>query len=152
MVERSGENIADIVSRKHCFPTEEFYTLTVNVQDDVKAEQPNFEANLIKLIAGASPFPQPGRPLRNVAARSLVLLYTKGDSKSLYDALQTFLKTAGDAKALDTDMAKMYENGTVHGLHSHSVSEDPAYTALASLCSIFLNRCVHPSIWILLAY
>jgi hypothetical protein len=77
-------------------------------QDEIKAAQPRFEPTLVKLSTGVAPFPQPGRPLRNLVARSLVLLYTKGDTKTIYDVLQTYIRVAGDFKATDNDSAKTY--------------------------------------------
>jgi HEAT repeat-containing protein 5 len=62
---------------------------------------------LVKVIMAPPPFPSPARPYRNRVSRCLVQIYQSGESRTLYDTLQTFLKIAGDAKALDRDVHKM---------------------------------------------
>lgn len=36
------------------------------------------------------------------------MLYTKGETRTLFDALQSFVKIVGDFKAQDKDVNKMY--------------------------------------------
>lgn len=79
----------------------------------MKAEQLHLETHIINIVTRGSSFPSPGRPLRNVAARCLVLLYMKGDTKTIYDSLQTFIKVSGDAKAQDNELAKLYVSLTL---------------------------------------
>jgi HEAT repeat-containing protein 5 len=72
----------------------------------LKAKQAGLEETLIKVVS--SPIPIPGRALRNLVGRCLVALYTHGESRSLFDTMQAFLKIVGDLKAVDKDANKMY--------------------------------------------
>ncbi|KIY49942.1 ARM repeat-containing protein [Fistulina hepatica ATCC 64428] len=81
----------------------------------LKAARADLESTIVKLISandtrtvgksdrktavGADALPAPGRALRNVAARCLIILYTRGETRSLFDILQTFLRIASDYKA-----------------------------------------------------
>ena len=65
------------------------------------------------MLTGTSPFPQPGRPLRRLATRALIYTYQKGETRTLYDALQSFIKVASDTKAQEIDAAKMYVQSRV---------------------------------------
>jgi hypothetical protein len=72
----------------------------------LKAKQANLEGALIKIVS--NPTPTPGRALRNLVGRCLVALYTRGETRTLFDTMQAFLKIAGDLKAIDNDANKMY--------------------------------------------
>lgn len=76
--------------------------------DFLKAHQAAFEATLVKVITAPEPYPIPGRVLRNITARSLIALYTHGESRTLFDTLQAFIKVVADFKTPDKDMNKMY--------------------------------------------
>jgi HEAT repeat-containing protein 5 len=76
------------------------------VQEHLKAKQPSLEDTLIKVVS--SPTPTPGRALRNLVGRCLVALYTRGETRSLFETMQSFLKIVGDLKAVDKDANKMY--------------------------------------------
>jgi hypothetical protein len=76
--------------------------------DDVKVSQKDLEASLINIVASREPYPVPGRALRNLVASCFLVLYTRGDSKNMFDTLIAFLKVAGDFKApADKDLHKM---------------------------------------------
>ncbi|KAG9047376.1 hypothetical protein FS837_002429 [Tulasnella sp. UAMH 9824] len=68
-------------------------------EEDLKITQNAFESCITKLVTGASPYPTPGRPLRNLAARCLNILYARGETKSRFDTVRALLSTAGDVKA-----------------------------------------------------
>jgi HEAT repeat-containing protein 5 len=88
-----------------------FLTRPVSVslpQDQLKTQQTELEATLVKIILAPEPYPPPGRALRNVVARCLTLLYTRAESRSLFDTLQAFMKVTSDFKATDKDVYKMY--------------------------------------------
>ena len=78
-------------------------------QDDIKTVQKELEASLLNVISSRDPYPVPGRALRNLVASSILILYTRGDSKNMFDTLIAFLKIANDFKApADRDQHKMY--------------------------------------------
>jgi len=62
----------------------------------------------MKVILAPQPFLPPGRALRNLAARCLILVYTRGETKTLFDTLHVLLKVVGDFKTLDKDVNKMW--------------------------------------------
>lgn len=74
----------------------------------MKSSQSALEATLVKVITSPEPYPSPGRALRNPTARCLVSLYTRGETRTLFDTLQSFMKIVGDFKTPDKDMNKMY--------------------------------------------
>ena len=51
--------------------------------------------------------PAPGRAIRNLVGRCLIALYTRGETRTLFDTMQSFLKIVGDVKAVDKDANKM---------------------------------------------
>jgi hypothetical protein len=65
------------------------------------------EPTLVKVIVAPEPYLPPGRALRNLAARSFVALYTQGETRTLFDTLQAFMKVMGDFKTPDKDINKM---------------------------------------------
>jgi hypothetical protein len=78
-------------------------------QDDIKAVQKDLEMGLINVISSSESYPVPGRALRNLVASCFLVLYTRGDSKNMFDTLIAFLKVANDFKApADRDQNKMY--------------------------------------------
>jgi HEAT repeat-containing protein 5 len=82
-------------------------SLLIALQEDIKATQKDLEAGLINVIASREPYPAPGRALRNLVASCFLNLYTRGDSKNMFDTLIAFLKIANDFKAADRDQHKM---------------------------------------------
>lgn len=76
------------------------------MQDVFKSSQSTLEATLLKIINGLEPYPTPGRPLRNLVARCLVVMYTRGETRTLFDTMQAFLKIIGEVKVFDRDANK----------------------------------------------
>lgn len=84
-------------------------SLLIASQDDIKTVQKDLEASLLDVISSGEPYPVPGRALRNLVASCILILYTRGDSKNMFDTLLAFLKIAGAFKApADRDQHKMY--------------------------------------------
>lgn len=82
----------------------------------LKAKQAEIETTLVKIITAPSPFPLPGRAIRNVVARCLVSLYARSETRTLFDTIQAFLKIVGDSKTADRDhrrIAALYCIGEV---------------------------------------
>lgn len=77
------------------------------LQEDLKSGQTDLEALLVKIIASPEPYPSPGRPIRNLVAKCLTALYSRGETRTLFDTLQSFLKIAGDTKAPHKDVSRM---------------------------------------------
>ncbi|THU92726.1 clathrin-coated vesicle protein [Dendrothele bispora CBS 962.96] len=75
--------------------------------DQLKSHQAELEATLAKIILAPEPYPAPGRALRVAVARCLTLLYTRAESRSLFDTLQAFMKVTSDFKAVDKDVHKI---------------------------------------------
>ncbi|KAK0495924.1 clathrin-coated vesicle protein [Armillaria luteobubalina] len=73
----------------------------------LKAKQADIEVTLVKIITAPSPFPAPGRGIRNVVARCLVSLYTRSETRTLFDTIQAFLKIVGDSKTADKDTRRI---------------------------------------------
>ena len=84
-------------------------SLLIASQDDIKTAQKDLEASLLDVISPREPYPVPGRALRNLVASSILILYTRGDSKNMFDTLIAYLKIASAFKApADRDQHKMY--------------------------------------------
>lgn len=102
--------------------TEQF--IKSSAPEEIKHHQSQLEAALIKVITSPDPYPQPGRPLRNVLTKCLLLLYSRGESRTLYDTLQTCLRLVGDYKVTDKDVQKtaaFYVIGELMNVHSSQV-------------------------------
>lgn len=67
-----------------------------------------YEALLLKAIIAPEPFPSPGRPIRNTASRCLVTIYSRGETRGLFDTIQSLLRVVSDLKAHDADFKKVY--------------------------------------------
>ncbi|KAL0060432.1 hypothetical protein AAF712_012801 [Marasmius tenuissimus] len=74
--------------------------------DQIKSKQSELEATLVKIILAPEPYPSPGRALRNVVARCMTILYRRGESRTLFDTLQAFIKVTTDFKTPDMDVRK----------------------------------------------
>lgn len=61
----------------------------------------------MKIISAPEPYPPPGRAIRNLVGRSLVSIYTRCETRTLFDTLQAFLRIVGDFKSNERDVVKM---------------------------------------------
>jgi len=77
-------------------------------QGDLKPIQGELEQTFIKIISASEGYPLPGRAFRNLVGRSLVALYTRGETRTLFDTLQALLRLVGDVKSLEKDVVRMY--------------------------------------------
>ncbi|KAJ7205156.1 clathrin-coated vesicle protein [Mycena haematopus] len=75
--------------------------------EHLKSKQVDLEAALVKIVLAQDPFPIPGRALRNCVARCFIALYTRGETRTLFDTLQTFIKVIIDFKTPDRDSHKI---------------------------------------------
>ncbi|KAG0706406.1 armadillo-type protein [Suillus ampliporus] len=75
--------------------------------ETLKETQASVEATLLKVLIPSETYPSPGRPLRNLASRCLLILYHRGESRSLFDTLRALLKPASDIKATDKDPTRI---------------------------------------------
>ncbi|KAK7064864.1 clathrin-coated vesicle protein [Favolaschia claudopus] len=73
----------------------------------LKSKQADVESALVKIILAQDPYPIPGRALRNCVARCFVALYTRGETRTLFDTLQAFIKVIIDFKTPDRDSHKI---------------------------------------------
>ena len=76
------------------------------LKNELKAKQSTLEKTFIKILSGTENYPQPGRAIRNLIGRCFVLLYMRGDTRTMFDTLQSLLKIVGDLKALDKVVVK----------------------------------------------
>ncbi|KAJ7235383.1 hypothetical protein C8J57DRAFT_143030 [Mycena rebaudengoi] len=56
--------------------------------EQLKAKQADLEVSLVKIIIAQDPYPVPGRALRNCVARCFITLYTRGETRTLFDTFQ----------------------------------------------------------------
>ncbi|KAF5360972.1 hypothetical protein D9756_004480 [Leucocoprinus leucothites] len=66
---------------------------------DLKAKQSDIEKQLIKIVSSPEPYPMPGHAFRNLVGKCLVEMYTRAETRTMFDVLQDFMKVAGDFKA-----------------------------------------------------
>lgn len=111
------------------------------IQEHLKSKQADLESTLVKIISAPGPYPAPGRALRNLVGRCLIALYTRGETRTLFDTLQAFLKIVSDLKAPDKDAQKMCVTLAL----SHKQHPDHTYT---TKCCFLLHRRYHGGIWI----
>ncbi|KAH7108306.1 ARM repeat-containing protein [Auriculariales sp. MPI-PUGE-AT-0066] len=75
--------------------------------DVLKPEQAMLEAALLKVGSAVDPYPLPGRSTRQLVARSFVALYSKAETRRLFDTVQSFIKVANDPKPPETKDARV---------------------------------------------
>lgn len=72
-------------------------------QDELRRLQAQTEATLLRLVtvvpSQSAPAPRPGRPARQLIARCLVALFHRGESRSLFDAVQSLARVMADIRA-----------------------------------------------------
>ncbi|QRW26225.1 HEAT repeat protein [Rhizoctonia solani] len=87
--------------------------------EELKAAQSTTEATLLKCINVTSPFPAPGRPIRSLVARCFLIIYSRGETLTMYDTVQACLKVAGDSKLSEKDgrLAALYVLGEIMAAH-----------------------------------
>ncbi|KAF5360716.1 hypothetical protein D9756_004477 [Leucocoprinus leucothites] len=84
---------------------------------DLKAKQSDIEKQLIKIVSSPEPYPTPGHAFRNLVGKCLVEMYTRAETRTMFDVLQAFMKVAGDFKApADRDGSKLAALSCVGGV------------------------------------
>ncbi|KAI9022185.1 hypothetical protein CLU79DRAFT_175490 [Phycomyces nitens] len=73
---------------------------SINI-DILKKAQPLLEKTLLKLISLATA--KPRRPIRFLIGRCFVLLYTRGDTRSLFDTVTALHSLVGASKNIDKE-------------------------------------------------
>ncbi|KAH9922323.1 clathrin-coated vesicle protein [Epithele typhae] len=92
--------------------------------EQLKANQTALEEDMVKIVTAPESFPLPGRPVRRLVASCLKTLYTRGETKSLYDTSQAFLKLLAETKPPAKEssrMAAMYCIGELMGTFGSQV-------------------------------
>ncbi|EKM52639.1 uncharacterized protein PHACADRAFT_186750 [Phanerochaete carnosa HHB-10118-sp] len=74
--------------------------------DQLKDVQQELVDQLLKIISAPEPYPAPGRPVRSLVAQCLTRVYTYGETKTLFDTVQTLLKHL-DPKAAFKEINKI---------------------------------------------
>lgn len=103
----------------------------------MKSLQSSLEATLVKVITAPEPYPTPGRAIRNLAARCFVNLYTRGESRALFDTLQAFMKVVAYFKTPDKDLNKMYVLGLCAQIKLFMPGHSAAFYCVGELMAIF---------------
>lgn len=132
-------------------------------QSQVLQVQPKLEESLLKLVYPVKPeeaqqqqggpsayasIPRLGRPSRHLIARCLVLLFQRGESKTLYDVVQVLMRTAGEetkGKVIPEKEAKvgsLYIAGEVFLEHGQNVMSQ--FVDLTGLCQRLFKNSSHP--------
>lgn len=74
---------------------------------ELKAKQAEIEETLLKIISSPDKYPSPGRAYRRAIGRCFVTLYTRGETRTMFDSLQVLMKLVGDFKVVDKDTSKI---------------------------------------------
>ena len=78
-------------------------TLELLPDDALRRVQATTEATLVRLVtviaSPPAPAPRPGRPARQLIARCLVTLFRRGETRSLFDVVQSLVRVMGDLRA-----------------------------------------------------
>ena len=69
---------------------------------------------LIKIVSTPETYPLPGRPVRELVAKCLVHIYTHGETKTLYDTVQSLLKFLPEAKTTLKEVHRVYVPRPLH--------------------------------------
>lgn len=69
----------------------------------MKSSQASLESILVKAGTGVAPYPLPGRGVRAATARAIIALYTRGDTRTLFETVLAFLKVAAEPKPGERD-------------------------------------------------
>ena len=80
-------------------------------QDVIKTVQGDIEKACLKIVEASEPYPMPGRPIRHIVARCLIVLYTRGETRTLFDTLQALVKLTSEGKSHEREPQKMYVLG-----------------------------------------
>ncbi|CAG8436575.1 4544_t:CDS:10 [Scutellospora calospora] len=81
-------------------------------KETVKSTQTNLEKQLLKFIS----FPKPSRPIRQLIARCFVIIYIRGDSRTLFDTitiLQSFVNAGKGAGEKEKKLAALHCIGII---------------------------------------
>ncbi|KAG5643615.1 hypothetical protein DXG03_000582 [Asterophora parasitica] len=103
----------------------------------LKGVQANIERTLVKIVTAPEPYPPPGRALRNLVGRCLVALYTRGETRTLFDTLQAFMKIVGDFKAADKETNKIAAFSCIGDIMASFGSQVMSF--MAEICTITLR-------------
>ncbi|KAF8184200.1 armadillo-type protein [Pholiota molesta] len=104
---------------------------------DLKPQQPDLEKTFIKIVSAAEPYPAPGRAIRNLVGRCLVTLYTRSETRTLFDTLQAFLRIVGDFKANDRDVVKIAAFSCIGDLMGVFGSQVMSF--MAEICAVTIK-------------
>lgn len=75
------------------------------IKDTIKQCQTNLEKQLLKFISSITPKPQ--RPIRQLIARIFVIIYIKGDSRTLFDTITALQSLVGVGKNVGEKETKL---------------------------------------------
>ncbi|KAI0830170.1 ARM repeat-containing protein [Trametes gibbosa] len=104
--------------------------------EQLKTCQTELEESLVKLITAPDPFPLPGRPIRRLVANCLHALYLRGETKSLFDTIQSFLRILAETKPPAKEssrIAAIYCIGELMGTYGSQVMSQMAEVATVAI-------------------
>ncbi|PWN53232.1 hypothetical protein IE53DRAFT_199598 [Violaceomyces palustris] len=101
--------------------------LSANQQNAAGSNAPGSSSPSTKAPPTPSNYPKPARPARHLIARCFILLFTKTESRSLFDTLQSLVRVAGDepkskiAPSREVRVSCLYVAGEVFGVLGQQV-------------------------------
>ncbi|KAF8966949.1 clathrin-coated vesicle protein [Flammula alnicola] len=108
---------------------------------DLKPQQAELERVFIKIISGVETYPPPGRAIRNLVGRCFITLYTRCETRTLFDTLQAFLRLVGDVKTNDKDIIKIAAFSCIGDLMGVFGSQVMSF--MAEICTVTIKTHRH---------
>ncbi|KAI0742742.1 clathrin-coated vesicle protein [Daedaleopsis nitida] len=118
--------------------------------EELKTIQGDLEVSLLKVISAPEPYPLPGRPIRRLVAGTLKALYMRGETKSLFDTIQSFLKLLAETKPTAKEssrIAAVYCIGELMGMFGSQVM-----SLMSEVATVTIKLCRSSSSIILRTY
>ncbi|TFK60204.1 clathrin-coated vesicle protein [Pluteus cervinus] len=114
--------------------------IAVVPMDYFKSKQADLEKSLVKIVQAPEPYPVPGRALRRLVAKCLIALYKRGETRTLFDTLQSFLKIVGEFKAIVKDAVKIAAFSCIGDIMAIFGSQFMSFVAEITLVSLKVTK------------
>ncbi|KAI0717727.1 ARM repeat-containing protein [Cerioporus squamosus] len=104
--------------------------------EELKTTQNDLEESMLKIVSAPEPFPLPGRPIRRLVASCLKAFCMRGETKSLFDTIQAFLKLLAETKPPAKEssrIAAVYCIGELMGTFGSQVMSQMAEVATVTI-------------------
>ncbi|KAF8998691.1 hypothetical protein BDQ17DRAFT_1361780 [Cyathus striatus] len=105
---------------------------------NLKAAQQTLEKTLLKIISHPEGYPLPGRAIRELVGRCLVSMYSRGETKSMFNVVQSCMRIVGDFKSLsERDASKIAAFSCIGDIMASFGSQVMSFTA--EICTTTLQ-------------